>query len=47
MAVACFLGLVGLGVMLDPLPWAVGCLGGVVVLALACGVWLRRIDMSL
>jgi UDP-GlcNAc:undecaprenyl-phosphate GlcNAc-1-phosphate transferase len=41
------LGLVALGLTLFPLMWAVALLGGTAVIALAAGIWLRTIDMSL
>ena len=41
------LGVVALGLTLFPLEWAAGLLGAMVLAALATGIWLKTIDMSL
>jgi UDP-GlcNAc:undecaprenyl-phosphate GlcNAc-1-phosphate transferase len=40
-------GAIGMGVMIAPLPVAIGVVSGCVVIALGLAIWLRRIDMSL
>ncbi len=47
LTVSFLFGLAGVGVMLAPLPWAIGVLALLVALGVAAAAWLRTIDMGL